>query len=195
MYAPIDMHRVQIYFLIFVALAVLTPTVFFWELPNLLQKAFALHIIPEVLCLFFFGLWLTGAAIRYRDKYPTMKREIKRVLVLTALSFGAIMLILSYLLLGRLEPYQFTFFLWGLPMLVGYLVETKIISKRVEDTEHSTRLFLPVILILMGLSSRSLFTYLLGRRLSLLEISLFTFSFGVCTYLGLDSMLGEEVDD
>ena len=125
------MRRSQIYFLSFVVTAILTPTIFFWELPSLLENIqkdtckFALHIIPEVACLFFFGAWITAKALLCSDAHPDVKTKLKQVFLLTCLVFGLYVLAVSSLLTGKLRVYYFHGFLWGIPVLLGYLVGVK----------------------------------------------------------------------
>lgn len=124
------MRRIQLYFLLFLATAILTPTIFWLELPGLLERPYALHWFPEVLCLFFFGLLLTRAALSQRDQHPHAQRIIKHVFIAVTLFFGFSMLVVAYVVLGYVGPYQFTFFLWGTPVLLGYVVETRILGER-----------------------------------------------------------------
>ena len=119
------MRRSQTYFFLFLLTAILTPTVFFWELPSLLEKPFALHIIPEVACLFFFGTWITAKALSHNDIYPNIKTKLKQIFLLTSLMFGLYVLAVSSLLTGELRLYYFHGFLWGIPVLLGYLVGVK----------------------------------------------------------------------
>lgn len=131
------MHRVQIYFLLFLLTAILTPTIFYWEndcqfigmSEKLIGQPYAFHWVPEVLCLLFLGMWVTCSALSISDTFPNIKTTIKYLLLISTVSFGLIVLSVDILLFRDEKPVYFIGFLWGVPVLSGYMLEL-LIQKR-----------------------------------------------------------------
>ena len=133
------MQRIHIYRVLFLSTALLTPAVFFLEfypldLNQIAQKPYALpylpafHLIPEILCLFFFTLLVTAVAESCLDKHPETMTRIKYALLLSTFLFGSVVLILYLVVIEDLAPMAFQGFVWNLPVLLGYLIERKVIS-------------------------------------------------------------------
>jgi len=93
------MHRAKVYFLLILLTAILTPTIFYWEIEKLIiGQPYAFHWVPEVLCLLFFGMWITAGALSVNDAYPNAKTTIKYLFLLTTMSYGLIILSIDILL-------------------------------------------------------------------------------------------------
>ena len=129
------MQRIRIYRVLFLLTVVLTPAVFFWEfgyplqLSRVHEKPYAFHWVPEILCLFFWGMLVAVAGESCLNKHPQAMRKIKHALLLSTFLFGSVVLALYLLVIENLEPMAFQGFVWGLPMLLGYWLELKVFSR------------------------------------------------------------------
>lgn len=108
--------------------------VFFWEndfrlsLKTLYEKPYALHWIPEVLSLILGGMLITSIGESCSETFPVTKTKIKQTFLVTFFTIGIFFLGLNLLVLTSLEPRAFVGFFWGSMPLLGYLMETRLIS-------------------------------------------------------------------
>lgn len=128
------MQRIQIYRIICLLTFFLTPLVFLWEnnfqlaLEKLNDKPYAFHWIPEILSLFFFGMLITNVGQSCSNRFPRTKDTIKRTFLLSFFTIGSVLLCLNLLVLRNLQPTAFVGFFWGSMPMLGYLIETRMIS-------------------------------------------------------------------
>ena len=127
------MGRIQIYLSLFLLTFFLTPMVFLWENGFqlafwLTEKPYALHWIPEVLCLLFCGMLITSVGESCSKKYPQTKTKIKQTFFVVFFGIGSFLLGINLLFFRNLEPTSLMGFFWGSLPLLGYLIETKVIS-------------------------------------------------------------------
>ena len=135
------MQRIRIYQILFLFTAVLTPTVFLWEfgypldLNQISQKTYVLswlpsfHLVPEVLCLFFFAMLATAAGELCLNEHPEAMTKIKYALFLSWFSFVLFVLAFHLLRWGSVQPALFFDLVCGLPLLLGYSLERKVFSR------------------------------------------------------------------
>ena len=128
------MQRIRIYLIICLLTFFLTPITFLWEnnfqftFEKLNEKSYAFHWIPEILSLIFGGMLITDIGRSHNNRFPRTKDAIKQTFLLTFFMLGTFFLCLNLLILRNLQPTAFVGFFWGSMPLLGYLIETRMIS-------------------------------------------------------------------